>query len=112
MYLGKSEDFDTLSGGFGLGALNDADEDDLDVYDHDQRNSRQRLAYDHINGDDDDTVVIGGRAERSKPSVSVCGSILVKWTHLLTCIRDHLHQCNILEMGVSFSLVSYYQISR
>ncbi len=64
-------------GGFGLGALNDADEDDLDVYDHDQRNPRQRLAYDHITGDDDDTVVIGGREERSKPLVSVCGSDIV-----------------------------------
>ncbi|KAF9473416.1 DUF1604-domain-containing protein [Pholiota conissans] len=53
-----------LAGGFGLGALNDADEDDLDVYDHDHRSSRERVAYDHINGDDDDTVVIGGRSSK------------------------------------------------
>lgn len=66
------------SGGFGLGALNDADEDDLDVYDYDQRNTGQRVAYDHINGDNDDTVLIGGRAERSKaaPSVSDYGFCL------------------------------------
>ena len=82
----------------------------MDVYDHDQRNSRQRLAYDHINGDDDDVVVVGGRAERSKPTVSVCGSILVKRTLLLTSIRDHLHQ-HISEMAALFSLVSYYQIN-
>ncbi|KAF5316646.1 hypothetical protein D9619_006245 [Psilocybe cf. subviscida] len=53
-----------LAGGFGLGALNDADEDDLDVYDHQPNSSRSRHAYDHINGDDDDTVVIGGKADK------------------------------------------------
>jgi hypothetical protein len=52
----------SYSGGFGLGALNDADEDDLDVYDNAQRpsSSRRRVAYDHIEGvDDDDMVHIG-----------------------------------------------------
>lgn len=56
-----------LAGGFGLGALNDADEDDLDVYDHQLQSSRSRHAYDHINGDDDDTVVIGRKADKKAP---------------------------------------------
>ena len=47
-------------GGFGLGALNDAEDDDLDVYDHSHRQSRRHLAYDHHDGDDD-TVIIGGK---------------------------------------------------
>jgi G patch domain-containing protein 1 len=44
----------------------------LDVYDHDHRSSRQRVAYDHINGDEDDTVVIGGRLSKQKASIPVC----------------------------------------
>ncbi|KAF8972792.1 hypothetical protein BDZ97DRAFT_2004154 [Flammula alnicola] len=66
---------DCLLGGFGLGALNDADEDDLDVYDHTQQHSRSRVAYDHINGDEDDTVVIGGRADKRKPSAPRSSSV-------------------------------------
>lgn len=53
-----------LAGGFGLGALNDAEDDDLDVYDHSHQQSRRRLAYDHHDGDDDDTVVIGGKGDK------------------------------------------------
>ncbi|KAH9479298.1 G patch domain-containing protein 1 [Psilocybe cubensis] len=55
-----------LAGGFGLGALNDADEDDLDVYDTSNHNSRRQLAYDHAEGEDDDTVIIGHRSEKQK----------------------------------------------
>ena len=49
--------------GFGLGALNDADEDDLDVYDADFGSARNRLAYDtHA----DDILSLGGKAKQSK----------------------------------------------
>ncbi|OCB89976.1 hypothetical protein A7U60_g2831 [Sanghuangporus baumii] len=40
-----------ISAGFGLGALNDADEDDLDVYDGGPNQTSRRLAYD---ADEDD----------------------------------------------------------
>lgn len=52
-------------GGFGLGALNDADEDDLDVYDSVQQKARRRAAYDLADGDNDETVFI---TEKGKPS--------------------------------------------
>jgi G patch domain-containing protein 1 len=60
-----------LIGGFGLGALNDADEDDLDVYDSVQKHSRRRLAYDHLSGEGDDTIVVGGRSDKQKTSIPV-----------------------------------------
>ncbi|KXN90681.1 G patch domain-containing protein 1 [Leucoagaricus sp. SymC.cos] len=41
-----------ISAGFGLGALNDADEDDLDVYDADFKTTRNRQAYDAQHADD------------------------------------------------------------
>lgn len=51
-------------GGFGLGALNDADDDDLDVYDPDLNSQklRKRVAYDHTI--DNDTFTIGKKGER------------------------------------------------
>ncbi|KDR80804.1 hypothetical protein GALMADRAFT_135911 [Galerina marginata CBS 339.88] len=57
-----------LAGGFGLGALNDADEDDLDVYDTHSQRSKRHVAYDQIDGEADDSVVIGGRATKQKSS--------------------------------------------
>lgn len=54
--------------GFGLGALNDADEDDLDVYDG-SLNVRggRRMAYDAE--DDDDRITMGtSKSGRSRPS--------------------------------------------
>ena len=51
--------------GFGLGALNDADEDDLDVYDSalSTRNNglpnSRRVAYHHDEADDDDRIAMG-----------------------------------------------------
>ncbi|KAF5362261.1 hypothetical protein D9756_002204 [Leucocoprinus leucothites] len=53
-----------ISAGFGLGALNDADEDDLDVYDGDFKSARNRLAYDaqHV----DDVLVLGGKTSVSR----------------------------------------------
>jgi hypothetical protein len=51
------------SAGFGLGALNDADEDDLDVYEgistYDP--SRSRMAYDRTDDDDDGHISINTR---------------------------------------------------
>lgn len=61
-----------IKGGFGLGALNDAEDDDLDVYDHSHQQSRRRLAYDHLDGDDDDTVVIGGKGDKKNIVHEVC----------------------------------------
>ncbi|KAF8141436.1 hypothetical protein EV363DRAFT_1412875 [Boletus edulis] len=55
-----------LAGGFGLGALNDADEDDLDVYDHAVGPGRSRHAFDISDAHDEERVVIGGRG--AKPS--------------------------------------------
>lgn len=54
------------SAGFGLGALNDADEDDLDVYDADIRKVRNRLAYDAKH---DDTLVLGNKGNSSRPQM-------------------------------------------
>ncbi|KAH0836806.1 hypothetical protein J3R83DRAFT_8571 [Lanmaoa asiatica] len=54
-----------LAGGFGLGALNDADEDDLDVYDHTMGHGRSRHAFDASDMHDEERVVIGGRGTKS-----------------------------------------------
>ncbi|KAF9525952.1 hypothetical protein CPB83DRAFT_877046 [Crepidotus variabilis] len=60
-----------LAGGFGLGALNDADDDDLDVYEHSQQTHRRRVAYDQIDGDDNDTVLIGFKTDsRRRDSIA------------------------------------------
>ena len=56
--------YQAFIGGFGLGALNDAEDDDLDVYDHGHQRSRRHLAYDHHDGDDDDTVIIGRKGDK------------------------------------------------
>ncbi|TFK92456.1 hypothetical protein K466DRAFT_480570 [Polyporus arcularius HHB13444] len=48
--------------GFGLGALNDADEDDIDVYDGAiGPSARSRVAYDNLLGEDDHHISIGSR---------------------------------------------------
>jgi len=54
--------------GFGLGALNDADEDDLDVYDGSLSGNRRLQAYDIAERDDDDTVQIRGRHDKGLKS--------------------------------------------
>lgn len=46
--------------GFGLGALNDADEDDLDVYDGSSANARNRLAYDASDDPERERTFLGG----------------------------------------------------
>jgi G patch domain-containing protein 1 len=53
--------------GFGLGALNDADEDDLDVYDNGMHasSSSRRLAFD--DDDDDERIAMGPSRNRNQP---------------------------------------------
>lgn len=55
--------------GFGLGALNDADEDDLDVYGGiDPNGSRRRLAFDAE--DEDETITLGAKSTLPKQTSS------------------------------------------
>ncbi|KAG6839878.1 hypothetical protein C0991_010860 [Blastosporella zonata] len=54
-----------ISAGFGLGALNDADDDDVDVYDGGVTSSRRREAYDITEREQDDSITIGGRTGRN-----------------------------------------------
>ncbi|KZT25345.1 hypothetical protein NEOLEDRAFT_1178454 [Neolentinus lepideus HHB14362 ss-1] len=44
-----------LSTGFGLGALNEAEDDDVDIYDMDLRGGPSRTAFDVIDGDEEPT---------------------------------------------------------
>ncbi len=56
--------------GFGLGALNDADEDDLDVYDSANFSSsthRRHLAFDEGDANDDDESISLHKATKTKP---------------------------------------------
>jgi len=62
LFCFQSFTFEYLAG-FGLGALNDADEDDLDVYDADFDSARNRLAYDTQHADD---ILLVGKAKQSK----------------------------------------------
>ncbi|KAG0694131.1 hypothetical protein DFH29DRAFT_961354 [Suillus ampliporus] len=55
-----------LAGGFGLGALNDVDEDDLDVYDHSQKHGRNRHAYDANDAHDEERVVMSSRTQGAR----------------------------------------------
>lgn len=51
--------------GFGLGALNDADDDDMDVYDTgDTSSSRRRMAFQ--DDEDDDMITLGPSTQRSR----------------------------------------------
>lgn len=64
--------------GFGLGALNDADEDDLDIYDTELKSSssRNRHAYDEQHGDD--VLSLGVRANNKD---KVIPSRVAKYPH-------------------------------
>jgi len=54
-----------LAAGFGLGALNDADEDDLDVYDTGMgRRSRSRMAYDVTDEESAQDITMGTSSRR------------------------------------------------
>ncbi|KIK50063.1 hypothetical protein GYMLUDRAFT_51406 [Collybiopsis luxurians FD-317 M1] len=63
-----------LSAGFGLGALNDADEDDLDVYDGGSSSLRNRLAYDAADDHDGDRISLGGSKHKSNLSTPAASS--------------------------------------
>ncbi|KAI0642017.1 hypothetical protein C8Q79DRAFT_918392 [Trametes meyenii] len=54
----------TISAGFGLGALNDADDDDIDVYDGGAATGRSRVAFDDSLGEDDSHISIGSSSRR------------------------------------------------
>ncbi len=62
--------FELFAAGFGLGALNDADEDDLDVYDG-TSSMRNRVAYDIADSQNDDRISIGRNSARGKTSSAV-----------------------------------------
>ncbi|KAG1816446.1 uncharacterized protein BJ212DRAFT_1354770 [Suillus subaureus] len=55
-----------LAGGFGLGALNDADDDDLDVYDQSQVHGRNRHAYDANDLHDEERVFMSSRSQGAR----------------------------------------------
>ncbi|KAI0079117.1 hypothetical protein K474DRAFT_1705947 [Panus rudis PR-1116 ss-1] len=66
---GKEPQGPRLSAGFGLGALNDADEDDLDVYDSGLgSNARNRVAYDVH--DDDERITLGSSRNTNRQAGS------------------------------------------
>ncbi|KAI0322782.1 hypothetical protein OF83DRAFT_1048649 [Amylostereum chailletii] len=57
-----------LSSGFGLGALNDADDDDVDVYDSSVRTERTYMPYDAMDADAEDKITLNSRhARESRP---------------------------------------------
>ncbi|KLO19292.1 hypothetical protein SCHPADRAFT_898867 [Schizopora paradoxa] len=59
----KRDSGPNISAGFGLGALNDADDDDVDFYDVDsnRNQSRRQVAYE---GEEDERIVLGQRNKR------------------------------------------------
>lgn len=65
-YCMKTSDSDSWTGGFGLGALNDADEDDLDVYDHTQAHGRNHHAYDVNDVRDEEHVFMSSRTQGAR----------------------------------------------
>ncbi|KAF5375309.1 hypothetical protein D9757_009683 [Collybiopsis confluens] len=70
-----------ISSGFGLGALNDADDDDVDIYDGASSSARNRLAYDASDDRDGDRVSLGGPGNksnlRSAPAKSPVGTAIL-----------------------------------
>ncbi|KZT43136.1 hypothetical protein SISSUDRAFT_1112218 [Sistotremastrum suecicum HHB10207 ss-3] len=61
-----SDNGPNISAGFGLGALNDADDDDVDVYDGGSRGGGRRLAFDEEEKDQDDHIVMGRPGQASQ----------------------------------------------
>ncbi|KAH9893159.1 hypothetical protein C8Q73DRAFT_791046 [Cubamyces lactineus] len=53
-----------IAAGFGLGALNDADEDDIDIYDSSAAAGRSRVAFDDTLGDDEHHIHMGSSSRR------------------------------------------------
>ncbi|KAF8621822.1 hypothetical protein AX15_007491 [Amanita polypyramis BW_CC] len=65
----ESENGPKISAGFGLGALNDAEEDDLDIYDGGYKTNKSRIAYD-ISEQENDTVVLTQRHAKAEKKSS------------------------------------------
>lgn len=64
-----------LVAGFGLGAVNDADEDDLDIYDGgDDLGSRRRMAFD--TDEAEETITIGASSRKAPKSRSTGSKIV------------------------------------
>jgi G patch domain-containing protein 1 len=61
--------------GFGLGALNDAEDDDIDVYDGNLNKGRTRVAYDAFDHGDEVSSTVRRRSERT-PKIPETASIL------------------------------------
>lgn len=73
--------------GFGLGALNDADEDDLDVYDSGVGSSaRNRVAFDATLGEDNHHISVGPSGTR-KAAAQVPVSLI---SLILGCSYSHV----------------------
>ena len=66
--LTVSRSLNPLVAGFGLGALNDADEDDIDIYES-ASGLKSRVAFDRLDHDDD-TITIGKPSATKVPTVS------------------------------------------
>ena len=76
--------------GFGLGALNDADEDDLDVYDSGMsRQTRTRMAYDVDEAEDDSLVSIGSSRTRASGR-----------SHDAVSLIESLAKCQLMDFSV------------
>jgi hypothetical protein len=63
--------------GFGLGALNDAEEDDVDVYDNGLPQESRRMAFEAVD-EEYETVVLGNRGP-AVPS-KVCRKLILALT--------------------------------
>jgi len=58
------------SAGFGLGALNEAEDDDIDVYDGGASREHRHMAYEAGEADDDERILLGGKSAAAKKAPS------------------------------------------
>ncbi|KAI6110662.1 hypothetical protein EV401DRAFT_1991786 [Pisolithus croceorrhizus] len=68
-----------LAEGFGLGVMNDADEDDLDVCDHGAGVGKNRTTFDITEVQDDERIVIGKGGPSSTQSRSLVAQTAQSW---------------------------------
>lgn len=89
----EAESGPNISAGFGLGALNDAEDDDIDVYDLGGSKTHRHMAYDTREEEDtDDHVVVGPRFPSKPTSRNV--RITVKKTLLVFFLLSILRLLN------------------
>jgi G patch domain-containing protein 1 len=74
---------DVLLAGFGLGALNEAEDDDIDVYDGMRSTGHKRMAYDVGEAEDDEHVVLGGSRAIHKASGKTVGIVVHSLCHVM-----------------------------